>query len=295
MQHELIDKKSAGRARYFLRKMLSRTDTSEYRRGYRAGRLSVPHLNRVMTGEQNLFQRRTEENGINSYVTIAVDASGSMAAYNRSLPAARLACTLSSALSGCIGVKHDVLAWTDFYRYADGYQSVPISEPPRIRDEQRATISNDEVSSTVFGRRGMSFITTRASLTYLKTERDTTAHLCKLLEQHSTIFSGGCTPAFSSLYGAVRQLRVRRGFGRKFVLFLTDGDIRDHKERESMVRLCEEAEREGIYVIGIGVEVPSIFNIEACFPAGTAINVMDLADLGGKAMQKLVQRIERIA
>ena len=296
MRHPLIDNKSAGRARYLLRKMLSRTDTSEYRRGYRAGRLSVPHLNRVMTGEQNLFQRRTETNGINSFVTLAIDASSSMVDSGRNGPAARLACTLSSALSGCIGVKHDVLAWTNIERYAFGYKTVTITKAAREFAEQRVTISNEDVADDAFGNSNNTrFTSNTACLTYLKTDRDSTAHLCKLLENHREIFYGGCTPAFSSLYAAIRQVRERRGFGRKFVLFLTDGDIRDWHERNAMVRLCEEAEREGIYVIGIGVQVDPKFSIEACFPAGAAINVMNLADLGGKAMQKLVQRIEKLS
>lgn len=295
MRHALIDNHSAGRARYFLRKMLSRTDASEYRRGYRAGRLSVPHLHRVITGEQNLFQRRTEANGTNSYVTLAIDASSSMVAAGRDWPAARLACTLSSALSGCIGVKHDVLAWTNIERHAYGYKTVTISEPSKEYEEQRVTISNDDVADAAFGGGGTRFTVNYACLTYLKTDRDTTGHLCKVLEHHRQVFYGGCTPAFSSLYAAIRQVRERRGFGRKFVLFLTDGDIRDSGEREAMVRLCQEAEREGIYAIGIGVQVDPRFSIEACFPAGAAINVMQLSDLGGKAMQKLVQRIEKLA
>lgn len=284
MRHALIDNTSVGKTRYLLRKMLSRSDRSEYVRGLRAGKLTTQHLHRAVTGETNLFQRRIEMDGVNSYVTIAIDSSSSMRSDSRGESAKRLACTLSSALSGCVGVRHDVLAWTCLA--ATGH-NVTLTQTRRSSvyadNFGRATIGNEEKQSSMlnFG--------SGTVLTYLKTETDTTGALCKLIASHPEMLYMGGTPAFGSLSAVVRQLRSKRNYGRRFVLFLTDGMVR-YKEATAMRRLCEEVRSQNIHVIGIGL----CADAGNCFPPDSYITVRDPGELGGAAMAKLADRIAKL-
>jgi hypothetical protein len=286
MRHALIDSLSVGKARYTLRKLLSRTDRSEYLRGLRAGRLTQQYLPRAVAGETNVFQRRLEKDGVNTYVSVAIDSSSSMGYYERDKAAQRLACTLSAALSGCVGVKHDVLGWTSGRLHLathSQFRAKRVKEINDGKDDHRTVIGENRGDPS----RGLG----DSTLTYLKTDRQTTGHLCSVFAENPHILACGATPAFASLAATVRQVRSKRSFERKVIMFLTDGAVNDGGERRLMHRLCEEVLRDGIIVIGVGVQA----NAAGCFPPDSYLTVMDPADLGGKAMTKLVERIAKAA
>jgi cobalamin biosynthesis protein CobT len=67
-----------GRLRYNLKKLFDNSGTSEHQRNRRTGSINVQALHSIAAGNDRVFKRRLDVEGIDSAVVIVVDCSGSM-------------------------------------------------------------------------------------------------------------------------------------------------------------------------------------------------------------------------
>ena len=87
----------SGKLRYEVRKMFENTGTSEFQGNRKAGALNVKALHTIPQGNDRLFKRRLEIEGIDSAVVVVLDVSSSM--FNSDIPNSPIQCAINACAS----------------------------------------------------------------------------------------------------------------------------------------------------------------------------------------------------
>ncbi|NBS67614.1 VWA domain-containing protein [bacterium] len=119
-----IDLNVGAKLRYEVRKLFENTGTSEYQPKRKAGALNVKALHTVPSGNDRLFKRRLDTEGIDSAVVIVLDVSSSM--FHVDIPNSPIQCAINACASlldalGKAGVDTALLTFGDAVGVVQGF------------------------------------------------------------------------------------------------------------------------------------------------------------------------------
>jgi cobalamin biosynthesis protein CobT len=92
-----VDINVGAKLRYEVRKLFENTGTSEYQPKRKAGALNVNALHTVASGNDRVFKRRLDVEGIESAVVIVLDVSSSM--FHSDIPNSPIQCAINACAS----------------------------------------------------------------------------------------------------------------------------------------------------------------------------------------------------
>jgi hypothetical protein len=311
---QLLDRQSLGKVKFLIRRLFSRTDRSEYVRGYRTGMLNRKALARVKVGDEYLFQKRYDKDGTNTAVQLLIDVSGSMRGPGID-GAAKTAAQLAEAMASCVGVKFEVVAWSDNIpggiATLDKVEGLGINNAVtmKTRDQtgrrgKRERWGNHDPDAVVyesngFGGKGsdnaaltrqqrliavnQSRQAAACALTVLKPMNGSKRGLFDALRVAQSLPCGG-TPIVHSFKAGAKRMAQMKGFERRFVMLLTDGMV-DANEGAQLREQAKKLKAKGITTIGIGLGQ----NVDVSPYFEHSINVEDPKDLASEGMVKLVK------
>ena len=217
-----------GRLAYELRTLLDNSANEQIDRRNRSGRLSR-NWGAIARGDDNVFTRRSVEDGIDSAVFIAVDHSGSMSDRpGRMQHAAQTALLLSDALKRCPGVRYKVAS------FSTGGVSVHA---------QTVTHRGDKVTGTI-----------RADWRVYKDWQETAG---KFYSRAYGLFSTrNSTPEVSALMDVMSDIS-KQPQQRKVVLWIGDGDAYNAEAIHAVRKRYPDVI---VIAIGLGVDLSSYFD-----------------------------------
>lgn len=216
-----------GRLAYELRTLLDNSATEQLDRRNRSGRLSR-NWAAIGRGDDNVFTRRSVQDGIDSAVFIAVDHSSSMSdERNRMKNAAKAALALSDALKRCPGVRYKVAS------FSTGMSRVHSITVDRSGNKIGGTTRADwliykdwQESAGKFYERARSLFTTRAS-----------------------------TPEVAALLDVLTDIR-KQPQTRKVVLWIGDGDAYSEDAIKALLKRYPDVT---VIAIGLNVDLSQYF------------------------------------
>lgn len=283
-----------------LRRLFTRTDTQSFEPGKRAGRLNVGALARVATGAENVFARRTAVDGMDSAVSIVIDQSGSMGGWQDTAPgithAARVASVLAGMFAQCVGVRTEILGFTDCTAsasdallgeaardaYADRWDIAnargiddDTGDDDDTDDDRDADAFDDDAAAF-----DASFNVGRCRFQVFKSFAEPVGVAHARLAVAGVL---GNTPDFEALVSAGRRL-LHVPAARRVLIMVTDGQ---GANADVMRRGINAMRRRGIVCIGLGIGM-------SCNDAYTyRVTVQSAADLGSAAFRMLLRVVER--
>lgn len=232
-------------------------------RGENSGRLDRKSYHKLLAGSERVFARRWETRGIETVVSILIDLSGSMRG-DKIVQAQTMAVKLSEILDKA-GVMFEVVGFCDPNHPGD---NIPDPHRGTFLDKATPRYIGRNISScrlAVFKRFNERLRHRRGALAAISGQAN-----------HSTYDYAGIRTCIDRLVPLKQE--------RKVLFVLTDGE----GEGAAAIRdACRLAKWKGIDVVGVGLmhDVSKQYDLY--------INVQKAEDLAGKAMDILIQQVER--
>lgn len=239
-----------GALAYQVRQLLDSTARDEKLQHQMSGKISR-RFAAIRRGEQDVFTRRLDEDGIDSAVLIAIDQSESMRMFSDKLTvAANAARMLALCVSKCPGVKMRVAGFSDTSLNASGL------------------LGNDIKGNAV-------------KCAYWRICKDWNDGIGTLNARAPSLYSSICgTPDTAALNDALKALVVRPE-QRKVLILLGDGN---GYNKEAALALQDKYRDVIVIAIGIGVDLKSMFK-----HAVKIDELRDLAKASFKAIIKAIR------
>jgi len=263
--------------RLALRRLMQRSDSSGREGGLRQGRLSQRGITRLLSGADNVFERRFQEEGESVAVTLLIDRSDSMRGRGKMQQAADVSLLLAETASNA-GARCEVIA---FDSARDEQNDV---EQGLFEDVTgRKSYSHREV---LLKRVDGAWMWGAPSAVYVcKSFAQSIGHLRRLYTTMRNMADYGTADASALKWAGARLLK--EGANRRILFVICDG-MGDTDE--TFRHVVTGLEKQGVIVIGIGIGcTPTMF----CRRFTHAVAIENVADLCGKAFGLLIGTIAK--
>jgi cobalamin biosynthesis protein CobT len=222
----------SARVAHGLRTLLDTSARDSREGGRKNGRLDMGSLSRIATGAANVFEKRAFRDGTDAAVSILIDQSSSMNSDDRYVAARALAGTLSKIVSGCAGVRCEIL----------GFHSGGGSGARGGLLEQMVQDEGTEDDRAMWrSMRG------DCCITIFKAFNE--AHARGMARLGSCIGTGG-TPDAAAITHAAQRL-AKESAEQKILIVIADGE---GSPPDVLARIVSRIERDGTTLIGIGID-----------------------------------------
>ena len=251
-----------------IRRMLASSSFSANYGGYRSGRIKASSLHKVAVGDDRVFSKRVEHEGMETAITLLIDCSGSMQGVNIKV-AKKVAFVMSEVLAG-LNIRFEVLGFTSYF---------PHCQP-----------DNANLDYAWAHEKNKSLFTRKIPLiTYVfKGFNDAYNNEARLRIDNISRVSLQDNVDGESLGIAVKRIKAVEE-KRKIIIVLSDGSpssndplARGHILSSHLVKVVEGAERDGIEIIAFGIQTASVAKY---YKNNIIVNNLD--ELSGRVMSEM--------
>jgi cobalamin biosynthesis protein CobT len=233
--------------------------------GFSSGRFDRRSVSRMMAGNENVFERRWESEGIDTAVSILIDCSGSMV--HARIGAAHDVTNMLAEIFDRAGVSFGVYGFTsgggrNYYKL---YSETDINGNSASSNMPRRDKTSDPAVLYDFKPYGKKLSACREAMDAIFTT------------------AGGCTPDLSAINYVGNELLLRPE-RRKIMFVISDGQGDDRDVVRARVECLQKA---GIDVIGIGIE----YNVDDVFDYCVTVN--SVSELSAASFKQIKEALER--
>jgi cobalamin biosynthesis protein CobT len=245
-----------------LQRVVASKEMRDWDFGREQGRLDSKRFSSALTGQKNIYKRRTDRNEMDTAISILVDCSGSMGGEKITL-AKQVAIVLGECFEGT-GVKYEIVGFTNFI--------APL-EYGVVRDVERSGKTYHRIEPL--------------QLMMFKEFNDRLRDAQPFINAIDKVWKGNNSDRDAIQFAASRL--SKRPESRKILFTLSDGSpdnyCSDRVNRRDLIRGAKEAvdaASKEMECIGIGILDESV---ERIYPNYAVVN--DLDELQGTVMRKL--------